>query len=186
MSYAYDPKVEEKGTGAMNVVETIVSPVDVRNIEVVFGAAEYIAFEVLIDWLLRWAFKFQKRGLMETAVLHAVSIPLIGGTAAWFDENHILGYEAPFSQIGIDGAKGVPGLFFSQYICTTAYAGFHFPSIVFKDVGILVVAKILSRFAISFAYPFMPDAMKNNLDVLESFFFKQHAKSRFKAAPAAS
>ena len=161
-----------------NALETALSPIDVRSTEVVFGAAEYVAFEVFTDALLRWMFKFQKRGLMETAVIHAVSIPFIGGAAGFLEGNHVLGYEAPAFEIAKDGAKGLPGLCLAQYVVNTAYSGYHFPKVVFKDVMILMSAKVLTRFVVSFAYPFMNDMLKNNLDTMEAFFFKQRIFTR--------
>ena len=43
-----------------NILETAVIPIDLRKSEVVFGAAEYVFFEVFTHWMLMYFFKFEK------------------------------------------------------------------------------------------------------------------------------
>ena len=51
--------------GYTNILENAVQPVDLRKFQQVFGAAEYVAFEVLISYFARYLFKVEKRTLME-------------------------------------------------------------------------------------------------------------------------
>ena len=172
--------VEEKEE-FKQLLQTAAIPIDIRTSEVVFGAVEYIAFEVFVSWMIRYMFKFEKRGLMELMAIHAVSIPLIGGAAGFVEENHILGYEAPWGDVLYDGAKGIPGVFVAQYLVNTALAGFHVPGINVKDILITAASKILSRVVIAGGYGNFGDRFRDYLDVLEEVFNRQHAKSRLKS-----
>ena len=179
-AFTYDKDAPNKEEGFVQVFNTAISAVDFRKSDVVFGAAEYIFFEVLADWVLRWGLRMERRSLYQTVSIHAVSIPFISGAAAFLDDNHILGYEAPWQDIIMDGAKGIPGVLAAQFVVNTALLGFHFPKIVPRDVGIMAVAKVLSRVLLGLAYPQITDDMRSYIDTLEAFFFKQHANSRIK------
>ena len=72
----------------MNIVETAAVPIDLRNSEVVFGAAEYVFFEVFTHWMLMYFFKFEKRSFVELAAIHTVSLPFIGGLGAFVEFPH--------------------------------------------------------------------------------------------------
>ena len=163
------------------LLTTAAIPIDVRTSEVVFGAVEYVAFEVFVSWMVRYMFKFEKRSLMELMAIHAVSIPLIGGAAGFVEGNHLLGYEAPWGDVLYDGAKGVPAVFVAQYLVNTALAGFHVPGINVKDVLITAASKILSRVVISAGYGNFGDRFRDYLDILEEVFNRQYQKSRLKS-----
>ena len=176
---------EEKET-FMNIIETAVMPIDLRKSEVVFGAAEYVFFEVFVHWMLMYLFKFERRGLMELATIHAVSLPFIGGMSAFMEFPHAMGYEAPWGDLFADGLKGVPGVFAAQYLVNTALKGIHAPSIRFNEVLTTIAAKILSRVVVSGGYvTVFPEFFRNNLDILDGAFAKQFLASRFKSDKAA-
>ena len=165
----------------MNVVETAAIPIDLRKSEVVFGAAEYVFFEVFTHWMLMYFLKFEKRSFMELAAIHTVSLPFIGGLGAFVDFPHDMGYEAPWGDVIYDGAKGVPAVFAAQYLVNTALKGLHAPSIKFKEVLTTVAAKIISRVLLAGGYAYLPvDAFRNNLDILDMAFAKQFMNSRLK------
>ena len=155
-------------------------PIDLRSSEVVFGAAEYVFFEVFTHWMLMYFLKFEKRSLMELTAIHAVSLPFIGGMGAFVEFPHALGYEAPWGDIIQDGAKGIPAVFAAQYVVNTALKGLHAPSISFKEVLTTIAAKILSRVILAGGYYALPDFFRNNLDILDMAFAKQHLASRVK------
>jgi len=164
-----------------NLLETAVIPIDLRKTEIVFGAAEYVFFEVFTHWMLMYFFKFERRSFMELAAIHTVSLPFIGGLGAFLEFPHIMGYEAPWGDIVYDGAKGIPAVFAAQYVVNTALKGMHAPSIKFKEVLTTIAAKILSRVLVSTGYNVgLPDFFKNNLDVLDAAFAKQFMNSRLK------
>ena len=169
------PEEKEEFT---NLVNNAVTPVDVRKFKQVLGSAEYVAAEVLVSYLARYIFKVEKRTVMELAAIHAVSIPMIGGFSAGVEENHALGYEAPFNDQLYDGAKGIPAVFAAQYICNTALAGLHAPKLNFKDILVTAAAKMVTRPLLGFLYPMLGNEFRNNLDVLEILFTKQRVKGR--------
>ena len=71
---------------------------------------------------------------MELAAIHTVSLPFIGGGAAFVEFPHPMGYEALWGDLVMDGAKGIPAVFAAQYVVNTALKGLHAPSIKFKEV----------------------------------------------------
>jgi len=172
---------EDEKEEFQQMLSTAAIPIDVRTSEVVFGAVEYVAFEVFVSWMIRYMFKFEKRGLMELTAIHAVSIPLIGGAAGFVESNHLLGYEAPWGDVLYDGAKGIPAVFVAQYLVNTALAGFHVPGINVKDILITAASKILSRVMIAGGYGNFGDRFRDYLDVLEEVFNRQYQKSRLKS-----
>ena len=167
--------------GFTNILQNAIQPVDVRKISQVFGVAEYVAFEVLISYLARYVFKIEKRTIMELIAIHAVSIPFIGGLGAMAEENNPLTYNAPYGDMFMDGAKGVPAVFAAQYVCNTALSGLHAPSLNFKDILVTAASKIITRPIVSFLYPFMTDAMRDNLQVVEALINRQRNASRLKS-----
>ena len=163
-----------------NVLETAAIPIDLRKSEVVFGAAEYVFFEVFTHWMLMYFFRFEKRSFMELAAIHTVSLPFIGGLGAFVEFPHEMGYEAPWGDIVYDGAKGIPAVFAAQYLVNTALKGLHAPSIKFKEVLTTAASKVLSRVLVSGGYYALPDFFRNNLDILDVAFAKQFMASRLK------
>ena len=167
-----------------NILETAAIPIDLRKTDVVFGAAEYVFFEVFTHWMLMYFFRFEKRSFMELAAIHTVSLPLIGGMGAFVEFPHDMGYEAPWGDIIADGAKGVPAVFTAQYLVNTALKGLHAPSIKFKEVLTTVAAKILSRVLVSGGWYALPPFFRDKLDVLDAAFAKQFMASRLKSDKA--
>ena len=164
-----------------NVLETAAIPIDLRKSEVVFGAAEYVFFEVFTHWMLMYFFKFEKRSFIELAAIHTVSLPFIGGLGAFVEFPHEMGYEAPWGDIVYDGAKGIPAVFAAQYLVNTALKGLHAPSIKFKEVLTTAASKVLSRVLLSGGYYALPAFFRNNLDILDVAFAKQFMASRLKS-----
>ena len=162
-----------------NILMNAVQPIDFRKGSQVAGAAEYVAAEVLVSYFARYIFKMEKRSLAELAAIHAVSIPLIGGLGAGFQDANIFGYESPWGDLVQDGAKGVPAVFVAQYICNTALSGLHAPKIAFTDILMTAGAKVVTRPLLALIYPYLGETFRNNLDVLEELFnSKQRAASR--------
>ena len=56
---------DEEPEAFMNLVNNAATPIDLRNSEVVFGAAEYVFFEVFTSWMIRYLFKFEKRTVFK-------------------------------------------------------------------------------------------------------------------------
>ena len=160
-----------------NIIENAVTVVDFRRGSQVGGAAEYILIETLISYIIRYFIKSEKRSILELLMIHAGSIPFVGGMAGFVDANHPLGYEAPIGEQFSAGSKGVPAVFLSEYLVYTAMNGFHIPSIGFKDVLITTASKTISRPILSVLYPYIGQMMRSNLDVLEEIFRRQRGNS---------
>ena len=167
--------------GVMNVFTNGVQPIDIRYGSQVAGVAEFVAAEVFVSYMARWLFKAEKRTLMELATIHAVSVPLIGGLAAPVEPKHILGYEAPVTDLIADGAKGVPAVFAAQFIINTALHGLHAPKLNFTDILMTIGAKVVTRPILSLVYPFLGPTFRTNLDVVDGLFDKQRAASNLRS-----
>ena len=161
-----------------NIFANAIQPVDFRKFGQVGGAVEYVAAEVLVSYFARYLFKVEKRTLLELAAIHAVSIPLIGGLAAFSQDNHQLAYEAPVYDLVIDGSKGIPAVFAAQYVCNTALQGLHAPKLNFRDILVTAATKVITRPILSLLYPYLGDMFRSNLDVIEELVSRQRAKSR--------
>ena len=161
-----------------NVLENAAQPIDVRKLSQVFGVAEYVAAEVLVSYLARAVFKIEKRSVMELTAIHAVSVPFLGGLGMWFDDNSPYDYAAPVGDQVADGAKGIPAVYASQYICNTALQGLHAPKLNFKDILVTAAAKVVTRPLLSFIYPYLTEAMQDNLQVVEALIRQQRAVAK--------
>jgi hypothetical protein len=161
-----------------NIGKNALMPVDFRITTQVGGAAFYVTAEVLVSWLLRKVIKAPAIPLKDLAIVHAMSLPLIGGMQAPMEANNSLAYEAPLTEQFMAGAKGIPGLMAAVYAHQTFLKGFHRPQLSFKDVAIMAVAKTLTRPLLSFAYGAIPDAGRNGLDVIEHLQSLQRVNSR--------
>ena len=164
--------------GVTNILANGLQPVDVRKLPQVFGVLEYVSAEVFVSYMCRWLFKTEKRTLMELATIHAVSVPFIGGMAAFAEPTHGLGYEADSVSLAYDGAKGIPAVFAAQYVVNTALGGLHAPKLNFTDILVTAASKIITRPLLSLAYPVMGETLRSNLDMTEFLFNQQRAASR--------
>ena len=168
---------EEEGK-FMNVVDAAVMPVDVRKTTQVGGSLGYVGLEVLVSYIARRVFKIAPRPVTELAAIHALSLPFIGGLAAFSDKDHPLGLEAPMGDQFMDGAKGIPAVFASTYIVNTYLAGLHAPKLDVKDILITAASKIATRPIMSMVYPRLGDGFRNGQDSLNTLFDLQREKSR--------
>ena len=61
--------------------------------------------------------------------------------------------DTTYTQALIDGAKGVPAVWFAQYVVNTSLRGLHVPGISMKEAFITAAAKALSRPLMKFITP---------------------------------
>ncbi len=162
---------------AKNVLMTMATPVDVRNMTVTGGALGYVGLEVLVSYMLRRVFKIEQRGLAELTAIHGLSVPFIGGLGAFADGPDALGLEGSYGSQFMDGAKGIPAVFASTYIVNTYLQGLHLPRLNFKDILITAASKVLSRPVMSLAYPQLGETFRNGQDAIEATFEAQRAAS---------
>ncbi len=162
----------------MNVVDAALMPVDIRKTTQVGGAMGYVGVEVLISYIARRVFKISPRPVTQIAAIHALSLPFIGGLAAFTDENHPLELEAPMGDQFMDGAKGIPAVFASTYIVNTYLEGIHAPKLDVKDILVTAAAKIASRPVMSLLYPNLGAGFRNGQDTINTLFKAQRSASR--------
>ena len=128
------------------VFNNAVAPIDVRNgIQPLIGSVEYVAIEVAVSKIVRSVLKFENKGIMELAWIHALSLPFMGGLSAPFGSPALVGQSGSYTQAFKDGAKGIPAVLAAQWVIATAQKGFHFPWFSLRDLMITAGSKTLSR-----------------------------------------
>ena len=167
----------------MNTVDAALIPVDVRKTTQLGGSVGYVGVETLVSYIARRVFKTSPRPVSEIAAIHALSLPFIGGLAAFVDENHPLELEAPMGDQFMDGAKGIPAVFASTYVVNTYLQGIHAPRLDVKDILVTAAAKIASRPLMSLLYPNLGAGFRNGQDTMNQLFKDQRAASRFADSP---
>lgn len=163
--------------GVTNTLVNAVQPVDLRYLDQVQGAVEFVTSEVFVSYMARWLFKLPKRTVMELAAIHTVSIAFNGGLQGAFKGHAPLGYESGFLDLFQDGAKGIPAVYAAQYVCNTALQGLHAPKLNFTDILVTAATKLVTRPLVSLVYPFIGDFGRKGFDVIEELTNKQRAAS---------
>ena len=170
-------EAENETAKLMNVVNSAISPIDVRNGTFVGGALSHVALEVLVSYIFRRVFNTERRSLVELAAIHTLSVPIQGGMSGFLDGAHPLYLEAPIGSLFADGAKGIPGVFASTYVVNTAISGVHMPKLNFKDILITSASKIASRPIMGMLYENLGNTFRNGQDAVEASFAQQRFQS---------
>jgi len=71
-----------------NVLTNVITPVDPRRTDLLFGSLEYVAAEVVVAKIVRKIIKADTKGWAELAYIHTLSLPFIGGAGAFFEGNN--------------------------------------------------------------------------------------------------
>ena len=170
-----------------NVVTNIITPFDPRRTALLMGSLEYIAAEVVVSKVLRKIIKADNKGWLELVYVHALSLPFMGGTAAFFDANagytgnDAEGNEVGFTKHAMDGAKGIPAVIVAQYIIESISKGFHAPWFNMRDLLITAGSKAITRPLIGFIYTYLPKDAAANLQVVEHLVRMQREASSLKS-----
>ena len=170
-----------------NVLTNVITPVDPRRTDLLFGSLEYVAAEVIVAKLVRKLIKADNKGWMELAYIHTLSLPFMGGAAGFFarknhyEGNDKLGQKIGFSTQLMDGAKGIPAVLLAQYILASFSKGFHVPWFNMKDLLITAGTKAITRPAVGFIYSYLPKNAQDNLTLLEILFDRQRDISTVKS-----
>ena len=127
-------------TGVTNVLSNTVLPFDIRKPKLLIGSAQLILMEVLVAKVIRKILQMPNRGFGELALIHAVSLPLLGGFSGFFDPNSNIQTSSAKDSFR-DGAKGIPGVFAAQYITNVGAKGLHIPSVSFKEVLVTAASR---------------------------------------------
>lgn len=129
-----------------NVIKNALLPLS--SGAMVKGSLTYVALEVAVSKLLRRISGSVDKPILQLAVIHTISLGLMGGVGASMsmDARGVI----PYGQKGIkqhlkQGMKGVPALFLANYIYNTFFYGFLFGGFSMRDAMITAAAKILTR-----------------------------------------
>ena len=178
----------EDKTDYTNIVTNVVLPFDPRRTKLLMGSLEYIAAEVVVAKVVRKIIKADTKGWLELAYVHALSLPFMGGTAAFFERN--AGYDGTdnegkkltFTTQIMDGAKGIPAVLVAQYIIESFSKGFHAPWFNMKDLLITAGTKAITRPIVGFIYKYLPDNAAENLQIVDSLIERQRQASSLKSS----
>ena len=170
-----------------NVLTNVITPVDPRRTDLLFGSLEYVAAEVVVAKIVRKIIKADTKGWAELAYIHTLSLPFIGGAGAFFEGNNPYegvdkkGEKVTFTTQLMDGAKGIPAVLLAQYIFASFTKGFHVPWFNMKDLLITAATKALTRPVVGFVYTYLPSNAQDNLQLLEILFNRQRDISTVKS-----
>ena len=125
--------IEKKDSKVMNIFKNMASPFS--SGKAIKGSISYVALEVLVSKLLRKIMQMDNKSWAELSVVHALTLPILGGVGAAFNGNDnqpTRGYGAKKMATHVkEGAKTVPALFTAQYVYNTYChgLGLHFWSV---------------------------------------------------------
>lgn len=120
------------------------------------GSLTYVALEVAVSKILRRISGAANKPILQLAVVHLMSLGLMGGVGASMQTNQesVIPYgHKKLRQHIKQGMKGVPALFLANYIYNTFFYGFAFGGFSMRDAMITAAAKILTRPIASKIYP---------------------------------
>ena len=178
--------MDDKDNGFSNVGYNAILPFDPRKMKLLMGSAEYVAIEVLVSALVRYIMKARK-GWGELIFIHALSMPFMGGAVGFADPNRSIEKEPKvWSELFMDGAKGIPAVLLAEWVLNTFYKGFHFPWFNMKDLLITAGAKTISRPITAFVIGYLPDNMQDAYFVCQQMIDNQQATSTLKSKPVAA
>ena len=149
------------------------------------GTLTYVALEVAVSKLLRTIMKADNKTVTELAVVHSISLGLMGGTGAALNNpgETVLPYGEKSSRRQImQGAKGIPALYLAQYIYQTFFNGFSMTFWSVKDALIMAAAKILTRPIAAKLYG-KNKFLQNSLDAQQFLEWNQNMFSNLRRIP---
>ena len=165
----------------MNVWNNSIAPYDPRKSQLVMGNIQLVAVEVTVSKILRKILRMADESIFRLTLIHAASLPLLGGAGGYFAPAKRLGdTNATYAEQFADGAKGIPAVFIGQYVINTAFQGFHMPKISIQDMLITAASKVLSRPLLAAVYPKLHKQLADNFDVTDSMIENQVATSNLR------
>ena len=161
------------------VLENTILPVDVRKVDAVAGFAEKVFVEVAVSKLLRKILRMGDKGILHLTAVHYISQPVMGGFIAPLGKVNPT-KNVTYQQALIDGAKGVPAVWFAQYVVNTSLRGLHVPGISMKEAFITAAAKALSRPLMKFITPKLGATIDRQYQVADFIVQRQSDRSKLK------
>ncbi len=146
--------VEEGQYKISNVFKNAILPLS--SGPMVKGSLTYVALEVAVSKLLRRISGSADKPILQLAVVHTMSLALMGGVGA--SMTNVGETLVPYGTKGMkqhvkQGMKGVPALFIANYIYNTFFYGFLMGGFSGRDLMITAAAKILTRPIAAKLYP---------------------------------
>ena len=163
---------------ALNIPYNAILPFDPRRYKLAVGSAEYIAIEVIVSKLLRMLVGASRKGWVELATVHAVSLTYMDGAQGFMEPPGSLNADL-MTQLQ-DGAKGIPAVFAAQYITNVANRGFQIPKVSVKEILVTAASKMLSKPLINVMFDKLPKAIKDNFTIQLLMEAKQSAASNLR------
>jgi len=168
-------------TSVANIPINAIVPFDPRKVTLLMGSVEYVALEVLVSKLARFLLKAPK-GWGELAMVHALSLPFMGGIVGFMDDNRQLNKsKKAWGELFMDGAKGIPAVLLAQWVINTFYSGFQFPWFNMKDLLITAGAKTITRPLTGFIVGYLPNDAKDALETVDNLVRLQAANSNLRS-----
>ena len=143
----------------MDVVNNATAPY-LTNTNAAAGNAQRIVLEVLTSKILRKVLRMQDRSFLYLAMVHGLSMPMIGGFAGALVGPGAL-TDPDMDQLKA-AAASVPAVYASEYVINTSSVGFHVPRPNLRDALVTAAAKVLTRPLISYTIDYMPVAVQDN------------------------
>ena len=171
----------------LNIGTNIILPFDPRRTRLILGTLEYVAAEVIVSKIVRKLMRADTKGWLELGYIHALSMPFLGGAAAFVERNSgYRGTDSANKAVGVvtnvmDGAKGIPAVLIAQYIIQAFSKGFHVPWFNLKDLLITGATKAITRPVIGFIIQYLPTAAQVNLMVVEELVNRQRFASSLRS-----
>ena len=143
------------------------------------GSVQHVAAEVLVSYIIRRIFKAERKKVIDLAMPHVFSLPLIGGVnGAWVYSKPMEQNEARLKDQAKESAKQFPALLLGDICWKISNQGWHLPSYKGRELLIMLVAKTLTRPLIGALYKSMPEGMAVNFDALDWMFGAQAGASK--------
>ena len=143
------------------------------------GGVQHVAAEVLVSYIIRRIFKAERKKVIDLAMPHVFSLPLIGGVnGAWVYSVPLEQQEARLKDQAKESAKQFPALLLGDICWRISNQGWHLPSYKGRELLIMLVAKTLTRPLIGALYKSMPEGMAVNFDALDWMFTRQAESSK--------
>ena len=161
---------------AKNVVLPFASGADVA-----IGSVEYVTIEVIVDMLLRSILRAPRRGVVDLAIIHTLTLPIMGGISRLYADAPIAYGSGTLIDQTKDGAAGIPAVFLAQWMYGISSQGLRIPrGFNWRDIMVTAIAKTATKPLISALWPFLPDKMvKESLAQVNNMFRAELRNSNF-------
>ena len=150
----------------MNIGKNVVAPFDFQQEGQIAGALSVVGSEVLVSKIVRM-FIGDKKGILDLAYIHALSLPFLGGLQFGEPSDRISAGGSSYGNQLARGAKGIPAVILAQYLVNTFTTGFHVPWFNMKDLLITAACKALTTPMLYAARNLMPNMISNGLEVMQ-------------------